>query len=168
MHDPMLLTPTVFASVIVSGWLLGRARPKLNLVWLALTLFAAVTAHSGMQSAFVDGRLDQVLGDPRDGNHAIVVLIAAGEAVGLWLPFLLTPWAQFGARLGAALYALAAAALAASWFYFPFDLVIVNEEMISPFGPPYLLAAFACLPVAGVGYLIGWLKSVNARAEVEP
>ena len=116
-----------------------------------------------MQWAFLDGRLDSVVGDPRAGASAgAVFLIAAGEAAGLWVPVLLVPWAQFRARLAATAYVLAAVTLAAVYFYFPFDLVIIDEGLIAPEGPPYLLAAIACLPCAAIGYLIGWLKQQTA------
>jgi len=152
----------------VAGWALGRRRPAVNLLMIALAVFAAVTAHSGMQAAFVDGRLDLRLGDPRTGTfEGVIVLIAAGEAVGLWVPFLLVPWARFSARVWLAVYSLAAATIAAVYFYFPFDLVILNDALIAKDGPPYLLAWLACLPIGGVGYLLGWMKSMNEAAETE-
>jgi hypothetical protein len=158
-----MLKPIVLVVMGAAGWALGRSRPAVNLPFLALTLFAAVTAHSMMQSAFVEARLHEALGDPRDGNEAVVILIAAGEAVGLWVPFLVVPWARFSARIWASLYAIAAATAAALYFYFPFDLLVIDEKLIAPEGPPYLLAAIGCLPVAAVGYLMGWLKSQNER-----
>jgi len=160
-----MLKPIVLLVMGAAGWALGRTRPAVNLPFLALTLFAAVTAHSMMQSAFVESRLHDALGDPRDdANEAIVILIAAGEAVGLWVPFLVVPWARFSARIWASLYAIGAATAAALYFYFPFDLVVIDEALIAPEGPPYLFAAIGCLPVAGVGYLMGWLRSHNERA----
>ena len=161
-----MLKPIVLVVMGVTGWALGRTRPAVNLPFLALTLFAAVTAHSMMQSAFVETRLHDTVGDPRgDANQAVVILIAAGEAVGLWVPFLVVPWARFGARVWGSLYALGAATAAALAFYFPFDGYVIGEELrVAPDGPPYLLAAIACLPVAAVGYLMGWLRSQNERA----
>jgi hypothetical protein len=160
-----MLSPIALVVMGLTGWSLGRTRPAVNLPFLALTLFAAVTAHSTMQSAFVETRLHDAVGDPReDANAAVVVLIAAGEAAGLWVTFLLVPWTRFSARCWASLYMLGAATAAALAFYFPFDMVILDLDFISPDGPPYLLAAIACLPVAGVGYLMGWLRYQNERA----
>jgi hypothetical protein len=157
-----MLKPIVLLVMGLAGWALGRTRPAVNLPWLALTLFAAVTAHSSMQSAFVDTRLHDALGDPRDdANAAVVVLIAAGEAVGLWVTFLLVPWARFTARCWVSLYMLGAATGAALAFYFPFDPDMFSSGLIAPEGPPYLLAAIVCLPVAAVGYLMGWVKQVT-------
>ena len=160
-----MLKPIVLIVLGASGWALGRTRPAVNLPWLALTLFTAVTAHSMMQSAFVETRLHDAVGDPRDNaNEAVVLLIAAGEAVGLWVPFLAVPWTRFSARVWGSVYALGAATAAALAFYFPFDGYVIGEELrVAPDGPPYLLAAIVCLPVAGVGYLMGWLKSQNER-----
>ena len=159
-----MLTPIVVLVIAGAGWALGRVRGKVELVALIFTVFAAVTAHSGMQFAFIDGRLDQALGDPRDeAPAAVIVLIAAGEAVGLWLPFLVLPWTRIGARPWGALYALASATLAAVYFYFPFDLVVVSNELISGDGPPYLFAVIVCLPIAGIGYFFGLVKA-NSEA----
>lgn len=163
----VFLKPAGFLAVLLAGWALGRMRPSVNLPLLALTMFAAVTAHSAMQSAFVEGRLHEALGDPRDGaSEAVIVPIAAGEAVGLWVTFVVVPWARFGARLWVGLYVLATATLAAAAFYFPFDTVIFNEQVVAPDGPPYLLAVIVLLPAGGVGYLIGWLRSHHERSEV--
>jgi hypothetical protein len=159
----MILKPLAFLGIGLAGWLLGRARPTLNMPIFALALFAVISAHSGVQWAFLDGRLDQVFGDPRtDAPEAVIVLIAGGEAVGLWLPWLLLPWAPVGARFSAALYGFAASLLAAVYHYFPFDLMVMTDELIAPEGPPYLLAFVACLPMAAVGFLMGWLKSHTA------
>ena len=95
-----MLKPIVLVVMGLTGWALGRTRPAVNFPFLALTLFAAVTAHSMMQSAFVEARLHEALGDPRNGaNEAVVILIAAGEAAGLWVPFLAVPWTRFSARV---------------------------------------------------------------------
>lgn len=164
-----MLTPIALLVMVIAGWLLGRARPKFEVGALVLTVFAAITAHSGMQAAFFEGRLDQTLGDPREGaNQAVIFLIAAGEAVGLWVPWLLLPWTRFAARLWGALYALAAATLAAAYFYAPFDLVVVDRGLILHDGPPYLLAAIVCVPIAGLGYLLGLAKSTEPEEFPEP
>jgi hypothetical protein len=167
----MFLKPITFIAIIVAGWALGRARPAINIAFLVLAVFGAISAHSTIQWAFLDGRLDTVLGDPReDGFAHIAILVAAGEASGLWVTFLLIPWARFGARIPLAFYALAASALAALAFYFPFDAEMLNSEwLMPPDGPPYLLAAVACLPIAAVGFLIGWLgSSRETRIDDEP
>jgi hypothetical protein len=162
----MLLIPVALLAIVAAGWGLGRARAQVDLITIIFTVFAAVTAHSGMQFAFVDGRLDQALGDPRDGAPAaVIVLIAAGEAVGLWLPFLVLPWTRMGARAWGALYAVASATLAAAHYYFPFDLIVISNEVVSGFGPPYLLAVIVCLPIAGVGYLLGLARAYSKPEE---
>jgi hypothetical protein len=163
-----MVTLVALLGVAVAGWGLGRSRRDADVGMVIITVFAAVTAHSAMQFAFVDGRLDQVLGDPRrDAPAATVVLIAAGEAIGLWLPVALVPWARGTARCWGALYTLAAATVAAAYHYAPFDLVVVSDEFLSHDGPPYLLAVFACLPLAGVGFLAGRLKSLDDLMDSE-
>ena len=163
-----MLVAAVLLVIGAMGWALGRARPRLNLTMTVLAVFAAITAHSGMQWAFVDGRLDGPLGDPRHTAPGVfVVLIAAGEAVGLWLPLLLVPWAQLNARICGALYVLSAATAAAVAFYFPENLIALNPAFIPTDGPPYLLAAFVCLPVAAVGFAVGWMQSRSEADEDE-
>lgn len=155
-------------AVAVSGWGLGRARPTLNLFVLVLTLFAAVTAHAGMQDVFFEERMDAVLGDPRkDAGPGVVVPIAAAETVGLWVPFLVLPWAPVRARVWAALYAIGAAILAAVLHYFPFDVPLVDKEFIAIHGPLYLPAWFVCLPIAGLAFFMGWTKSFRERVDAD-
>lgn len=163
----MLTKPIGLLVVFAAGWALGRARPPVNLLVLALTMFAAVTAHSGMQAAFFEGRLHAAVGDPRGGApEAVLVLIAAGEAVGLWVPFLVLPWTHLTARLWGSVYVLATATLAAATFYFPFDVAFFNDGLLMPDdGPPYLLAVLALLPIAAIGYLGGWMRSYNDRTD---
>ena len=163
----MILNVLCVMAIGVSGWAIGRARPAINLPVVVLTLFAAITAHSAMQWAFLEGRMDVVFGDPRrDASFAVVVLIAAAEAVGLWVPILVLPWAAgIAARVFAAVFALAASTLAASYHYAPFDLVVIRADLIAPDGPPYLFAWLLCLPIAGLGLLLGWLQSSRELAD---
>lgn len=157
-----MLTGAVLLIIGATGWALGRVRPQVNVAMAVMAVFGAITAHSGLQWAFIDGRLHDVLGDPRGAAPgAVVVLIAAGEAAGLWVPILLIPWAQSSARLYGALYALLAAIAAAVAFYFPDDLVSLNTGFIPTDGPPYLLAAFVCAPVAAVGFAAGRMSARN-------
>ena len=161
-----MLTGVMLLIVGGTGFALGRVRPQVNLAMAVMAVFAAITAHSGMQWAFIDGRLDAVFGNPRHGAFAgMVVLIAAGEAIGLWLPLLLVPWAQPNARVYGALYALAASITAAVAFYFPDDLVTLSPGLVPDDGPPYLLAAFALVPVAAVGYAAGWMRARDEDEE---
>ncbi len=140
----------------VAGWGFSRTLKDADVGTTVLTVFAALTAHSGLQCAFIDGRLDVALGDPRAGSPlAVVILIAAGEAAGLWVPVLVLRWARLTARLWAGLYMLASLTVAASYHYFPFDLVVVRPDLVADNGPPYLAAVFACLPIFGLGYLVG-------------
>lgn len=155
-----MLTAAVLLIIGATGWALGRVRPQVNVAMAVMAVFGAITAHSGMQWAFLEGRLHDALGDPRAGAPGVMaVLIAAGEAVGLWLPILLIPWAQFSARMYGALYAVLSAIAAAVAFYFPQDLISLDTGFIPTDGPPYLLAAFVCVPVAAIGFAAGWMRA---------
>jgi hypothetical protein len=155
-----MLTAAVLVIIGATGWALGRVRPQVNVAMAVMAVFGAITAHSGLQWAFIDGRMHDVLGDPRAGAPGVVVVpIAAVEALGLWLPILLIPWAQAAARVYGALYALAAATAAAVAFYFPDDLLSLDTGFIPADGAPYLLAALVCVPVAALGYAAGWMRA---------
>jgi hypothetical protein len=155
-----MLTAAVLFIIGATGWALGRVRPEVNVAMAVMAVFGAITAHSGMQWAFIDGRMHDVIGDPRAGAPGVVaVIIAACEAIGLWAPLLLVPWAQTAARVYGALYALLAAIAAAVAFYFPDDLLSLNTGFIPADGPPYLLAALVCVPIAMVGFAAGWMRA---------
>ncbi len=153
----ILINAGAVAAIAAAGWAFGRRRPAVNLPLLALAMFLAITAHSVLQTAFVDTRLDAVVGHPVERENPLLLLVvAAGEAAGLWLLFTIVPWTEFGPRVWTSIYALAAAILAAAYFYYPYDLVVMSRDIMPSDGPPYLLAAVACLPIALVGYLMGW------------
>ena len=155
-----MISALVVIAIAVTGWALGRSRPRFNLVMVVFAMFGAVTAHSGFQWAFVDGRFHDVLGDPRqDASAAVVLPIAAIEALGLWLPVLFIPWAQAAARICGALYVLLSAVAAAVAFYFPDELISMGGMLSGGDGPPYLLAVFGCVPIAAIGYASGWMRA---------
>ena len=158
-----MILAAALAAVVLAGWGLGRRRPGADLAMCIFAVFGAVTAHSMLQYAFIlQGRLDQAFGDPRRGApEVVVVLIAAAEAIGLWVPVLLIPWARPGARAWGALYALASATVAAAYHYSPFDLVVVSDTFLPTDGPPYLLAVFVLLPAAAFGYLVARSRKVD-------
>ncbi len=115
-----MLTAAVLLIIGATGWALGRVRPQVNVAMAVMAVFGSITAHSGLQWAFIDGRLHDVLGDPRGAAPGVVVvLIAAGGGLGLWLPILLIPWAQSAARMYGALYALAGGHRRGRGFLFP-------------------------------------------------
>jgi hypothetical protein len=41
-------------------------------------------------------------------------------------------------------------------YYFPFDVVIINGEVVGPKHPQYELGLLFLLPVAVAGYFAGW------------
>src|SRR5687767_13807506 len=107
--------------IAAAGFAVGRMRPKVDVLMAVLAVFAALTAQSGLDMAFIEGGLDLILGDPRHtAPEAVVIPIAAGEAAGFWLAVVLVPWARFTARLWGGVYVLAAEVIAAIYHYFPF------------------------------------------------
>jgi hypothetical protein len=156
----MVLLILGLIGVVVAGWALGRMRPEVNLATFVFALFGSITAHSALQWAFLEGRLDAVVGDPRtEVPAAAVILIAAGEAAGLWVPLLLIPWMRLAARWWVVFYVLAAVTLAAVYFYFPFDLMFIAADLLTADGPPYLFFALGCLPLAALPFIAGFVQS---------
>ena len=148
--------------ILLAGWMFGKMRPPINLVISVFAAFGAVSAYSAAEWAFIEGRSDLVFGDPRQHGTALILLIALLESASIWVPLLVIPWTTLKARAWAAVYVFATAVQASVHYYFPFDLVIVSDELVRPFAPAYLLAMVACLPIAAAGWLIGWS---NAQAE---
>jgi hypothetical protein len=89
--------------------------------------------------------------------------IAIVETAGLLFPVALMPWTSGSSRAWATLYVLGAAVLAAATYYFPFDVVIMNGEVIGPKHAPYGLGLLLSLPFGAIGYLVGWLNGDAAR-----
>ena len=165
----MILKLLGLLGVAAGGWALGRMRPQVDLANFILALFGAVTVHSAMDWVFFENRVDGLVGDPRLGAPApVILLIAAAESVGLWIAFLLVPWARFAGRLWTVLYLLGAATLAAVHYYFPFDLVVVGNTFIPRDGSAYLLAAVACLPIAAIAYFFGFATTRKDDDEDDP
>ena len=150
--------------IVVTGWMFGRMRAPINLVTSVFAAFGVVSVYSAAEWAFIEGRSDVIFGDPRAGNPALVLLIALLEPASIWVPLLVIPWTTMKARAWAVVYVFATAIQASIHYYFPFDLVVISKELIMPFAPAYLFAMAACLPIAAVGWLLGWSK---AHAELE-
>ncbi len=91
-------------------------------------------------------------------GQIVLMALAIVESAGLLFPVALMPWANRSSRAWATLYVLGAAVLAAATYYLPFDVVIMNGEVIGPKHAPYELVLLLSLPFGAIGYLVGWLK----------
>ena len=110
---------------------------------------------------FAQSQLDTSLG------QIALIGVAIVETAGVLVPVALMPWTNVSIRAWATLYVLGAAILAAATYYFPFDVVIVNGEVIGPKHPPYEFVLLLCLPFGGLGCLVGWLRRrTRARSDV--
>jgi hypothetical protein len=89
----------------------------------------------------------------RDGS--LVRREKALETVGIWLPVLLVSWGAIRTRITAAAYVVAAGTLGALAYYQPFDVVIVNGEVLGPRHPQYVLALMFSLVIAAVPFAGG-------------
>jgi hypothetical protein len=78
----------------------------------------------------------------------VLVGIALIETAGVWIPVLFVDWTAFATRVWCTLCLVAAAVLSAAVYYFPFDAVIVNDEIVGPKHPEY-----------GLGMLVPFARS---------
>ena len=156
----MLLNPIGLAAVVAAGFGLGHSHLHVRLRAVAVTALIAAVLHASLKFALPH---DSIGGFAQrhvyGGSGALVlILIAAVETAGLWVPVAVAPWAAFSARAWVTLYMLAAAVLGATGHYFPFDVVIINGEIRGPKHPSYELDLVLLLPLGFIGYWLGWLR----------
>jgi hypothetical protein len=127
---------------------------------VALTALMAAVLHASLKFALphdsIEGFAQQHVYD--GGGALVLVLIAALETAGLWIPVAVTRWAGFATRSWVTLYMLGAAVLGATAYYFPFDTRIINGEIMGPKHPSYELDLILSLPFGVVGYWLGRLS----------
>ena len=71
-------------------------------------------------------------------------------------------------RTTAAAYVVGAATLGALAYYQPFDVVVVNGEMIGPKHPAYEVALVLSTVFAAVPFAVGVAIRVRRRKRVQP
>ena len=72
-------------------------------------------------------------------------------------------WTTLRTRIAAVAYIMGAATLGALAHYQPFDVVIMNGEVIGPTHPAYEVALVAAPVFAAVPFAIGWVAERRAR-----
>jgi hypothetical protein len=135
-----------------------------------MAIFTAVltaVVQGGLKLALPHDAIEQVAQSQLSSASGQIVLmgIAIVETAGLLFLVALMPWTNGSSRAWATLYVLGAAVLAAATYYFPFDGVSMNGEVIGLKHPPYELGPLLSLPFGAIGYLGGWLKR---RSQARP
>ena len=119
----------------------------------------AVVLHTSLAIALPHDTIERFAqGHVYDGGSLVLIPIALVETAGLWIPIAVTRWAAVSARAWATLYILGAAVLGATAYYFPFDVEIVNGEVLGPKHPSYEIALTLSLPFGLIGYWLGRLR----------
>jgi hypothetical protein len=146
-------------ATFVAGFGLGRARFRVHVRVAILTATLAAVAQVGLELALPHDLIEQTAESHLDTAMGQIMLMALAiiESAGLLFPVALMPWARLSSRAWATLYVLGAAVLAGATFYFPFDAVVMNGEVIGPTHAPYELGPVLSLPFGAAGYLVGWL-----------
>ena len=145
-----------------AGFGLGRARLRVHVRMAILTAMLAAVAQMSLNLALPHDVIEQTARSHlyTATGQSVLMALAIVESAGLLFPVALMPWANLSSRAWATLYVLGAAGL-----YFPFDVVIMNGEVIGPKHAPYELGLLLSLPFGAIGYLVGWL---NRRRGVKP
>jgi hypothetical protein len=156
----MFLNLIGIAAAVAAGFGLARSQLDVRFRTVALTALMAAVLHASLKFALPHNSIE-VFAQRHvyDGSGALfLVLVAALETAGLWVPVAVIRWAVFSTRSWVTLYMLATAVLGATAYYFPFDTRILNGEIMGPKHPSYELELVLSLPLGLVGYLLGRLR----------
>jgi hypothetical protein len=129
-----------------SDW---RVRPRLALA----TVLLAGVLHGVLRVGLPHEAIERFASSA--SLSILLMLVAALETAGIWLPVLLVPWGETRTRAAAAAYVIAAATLGALVYYQPFEIIIVNGEALGPTHPQYGLALIFSLVIAAVPFACG-------------
>jgi hypothetical protein len=159
----MLLKPVALVAVVWAGFGLGAAPLKVRGRLAAVTVLVAALLHLGLRLLLPHENLEEFGQRYAHGTLGAPVLagIAAVETLGLWIPVAVARWTSVRGRAWATVYLISAAALAATTYYFPFDVEIVNGEVMRPMYSVYEVyevGIVMSVPFAAFGYLGGRLK----------
>jgi hypothetical protein len=156
----MLLKLIGLIATVGAGVGLGRSKFSVDVRMAIFTALLAAVVQASLKFALPHDAIEQFAHAQLSAASGQIVLmgIAVVETAGLLFPVALMPWTNASSRAWATLYVLGAALLAAATYYFPFDVVIMNGEVIGPKHAPYELGPLLSLPFGAIGYLVGWLK----------
>lgn len=167
----MLLKLIGLIATVGAGLGLGRSKFSVHVRMAIFTALLAAVVQASLKLALPHDAIEQFAQSQRPTTSGQIVLmgIAIVETAGLLFPVALMPWTSGSSRAWATLYVLGASVLAAATYYFPFDVVIMNGEVIGPKHAPYELGLLLSLPFGAIGYLVGWLKRRRrARSNATP
>lgn len=161
----MLLKLIGLVATVGAGVGLGRSNFSVHVGMTISTALVAAVIQASLKLALPHDAIEQFAQSQLSTASGQIVLmgIAIIETAGLLFPVALMPWTSVSCRAWATLYVVGAAVLAAATYYFPFDVVIVNGEVIGPKHAPYELGLLLSLPFGAIGYLVGWLKRRSRR-----
>lgn len=156
----MFLKLIALAALVIAGFGLGTSQAKIRKRTAGVTLLLAVVLHTSVKlalphdaiEAFVEQRDYTIIGP------LVLIVIAAVETAGLWTPVAFVPWTDASVRVWATMYTLGAAVFSAVVYYVPFDVLILNGEILGPTQPTYELDLVRSLPFGIVGFLVGRTK----------
>ena len=156
----MLLKLVGLIATAGAGFGLGRAQFRVHVRMAILTALLAAVVQASLKLALPHDAIEQFAQSQLSTASGQIVLmgIAILETAGVLCPVALLPWTSGSNRAWATLYVLGAAVLAAATYYFPFDVVVMNGEVVGPKHAPYELELLLSLPFGAIGYLVGWLK----------
>ena len=157
----MLLKAIGFIAAVIAGFGLGRHEFQIRRRMALLTLVVAAVAHAMVKLTLPHRAIeDYVVGAGVYDTNGWFLMpgVALLETAGLWLPATLMRWSDTSTRARVTIYIVATAILSAVVYYFPFDVLIVNDEVLGPNHAQYEVGLVFFLPFALAGYILGWLQ----------
>ncbi len=138
------------------GYRLGRSdlrvRPALTVLTVLVATILQRLVHRVLPHTGIDLLATAVAWSWWSPGLAAIALL---ETSGIWIPVLIIHWAVPKTRIASFAYIVGAATLGALAFYRPFDVEIVNGNVIGPTHPDYEMALALSLVVAIVPFVIG-------------
>jgi hypothetical protein len=143
----MLLKLIGLIATVGAGFGLGLAKFRVHVRMAILTAMFAAVVQMTLKLALPHDAIEQFAQSQRFTVSGQIVLmgIAIVETAGLLFPVALMPWTSGSSRAWATLHVLGAAVFAAATYYFPFDVEIMNGEVIGPKHAVNVGAALATL-----------------------
>jgi hypothetical protein len=156
----MFVKPVFLLVIVAAGFGLAAAPLKMQRRTVASMILIAALLHLSVQLALPHEAIEEFAQRHAYGRMGPLVLFAVGavETFGLWGPAAVIRWATVRGRVWATIYILSVGTLGAAVYYFPYDTVIINGEVMGPKHPSYEVAFVLLLPLAAVGYLVGRVK----------
>lgn len=156
-----MLTLCIIGVLVAVGVALATSRTHVDRRAALKVLALAVLLHVGLTALMLTTSLEETVKELVYGDRSPRAFLLAGliESAGVWLPVALMPWATARTRAVSVVGVVAAGVLAAKEYYFPFDILLLNDVVVSPSRLDIVVTAVASVLVVGFGFLFGLMAN---------